>query len=176
SGGLLVHKSTHHFDLVNWWIDSYPEQVMAMGDLLFYGREHAEARGEQYSYSRYTGEPDAESDPFALMLDSKAAFRGLYMNAEEETGYIRDRNVFGEPVTIEDTMNVSVRYRNGALLSYHLVAYSPWEGLRIAITGNKGRIEMDISENINHLNGDGQASSSKGAFKEIGRASCRERG
>lgn len=165
SGGLLVHKSTHHFDLVNWWIDSYPEQVMAMGDLLFYGRENAEARGEHYSYSRYTGEPDAENDPFALMLDSKAAFRGLYLNAEEETGYIRDRNVFGEPVTIEDTMNVSVRYRNGALLSYHLVAYSPWEGLRIAITGNKGRIEMDISENINHLNGDGQASSSKGAFK-----------
>src|SRR5262249_54247986 len=24
SGGLLIHKATHHFDLVNWWIDSYP--------------------------------------------------------------------------------------------------------------------------------------------------------
>ena len=24
SGGLLVHKATHHFDLVNWWIDSHP--------------------------------------------------------------------------------------------------------------------------------------------------------
>ena len=35
SGGLLVHKSTHHFDLVNWWIDSYPETVFAMGDLKF---------------------------------------------------------------------------------------------------------------------------------------------
>lgn len=22
SGGLLVHKATHHFDLVNWWIDA----------------------------------------------------------------------------------------------------------------------------------------------------------
>lgn len=168
SGGLLVHKSTHHFDLVNWWIDSYPKQVNAMGSLLFYGKDNAESRGEHYSYHRYTGIPEAQTDPFALDLDSKEAFRGLYKNAEAETGYLRDRNVFGEPITIEDTMSVSVRYRSGAILSYCLIAYSPWEGLRVAITGTKGRIEMDITENINHLLGDGQANStgaSKGAFK-----------
>ncbi|MFO7320183.1 MAG: Gfo/Idh/MocA family oxidoreductase [Chloroflexota bacterium] len=168
SGGLLVHKATHHFDLVNWWIDSYPRQVMAMGDLLFYGRKNAEARGEYYPYERYTGVPEAANDPFALFLDQKEAFRGLYLAAEAETGYLRDRNVFGEPITIEDTMSVSVRYRNGVILSYCLIAYSPWEGLRVAITGTKGRIEMDIVENINHLLGDGQAEStgaSKTAFK-----------
>lgn len=167
SGGLLVHKATHHFDLVNWWIDSYPRQVTAMGDLLFYGKQNAEARGEPRPYTRYTGVPEAADDPFALFLDEKATFRGLYMDAEAETGYLRDRNVFGEPITIEDTMSVSVRYRNGALLSYCLIAYSPWEGLRVAITGTKGRIEMDIAENINHLMGDGRANdtASKGAFK-----------
>jgi predicted dehydrogenase len=166
SGGLLVHKSTHHFDLVNWWIDSYPKQVIAMGDLLFYGKENAEARGESYSYNRYTGVPEAQNDPFALFLDEKAVYKGLYLNAEEETGYLRDRNVFGEPITAEDTMSVSVRYQNGVLLSYCLIAYAPWEGLRVAITGTKGRIEMDITENINHLQGDGAAKASKGAFKE----------
>ncbi|MCB9460601.1 MAG: Gfo/Idh/MocA family oxidoreductase [Anaerolineaceae bacterium] len=165
SGGLLVHKATHHFDLVNWWIDSYPKQVMAMGDLLFYGKENAEARGEHYSYNRYTGVPEAKNDPFALFLDDKQVYKRLYMDAEPETGYLRDRNVFGEPITAEDTMNVSVRYENGVLLSYNLIAYSPWEGLRVAITGTKGRIEMDISENINHLQGDGAAKESKGAFK-----------
>jgi predicted dehydrogenase len=165
SGGLLVHKSTHHFDLVNWWIDSYPKQVFAMGDLLFYGRENAEARGEAYSYNRYTGVDAAKNDPFALFLDEKAVYQGLYSDAEEETGYLRDRNVFGEPITIEDTMNVMVRYQNGVLLSYCLIAYSPWEGLRVAITGTKGRVEMDISENINHLQGDGAAKASKSAFK-----------
>lgn len=165
SGGLLVHKSTHHFDLVNWWIDSYPQDVIAMGDLLFYGKANAAARGETYDYARYTGVDAAKDDPFALFLDEKAVYRGIYLDAEAETGYLRDRNVFGEPITIEDTMNVSVRYQNGVLLSYNLVAYSPWEGLRVAITGTKGRIEMDISENINHLQGDGAAKASKGAFK-----------
>ncbi|MCL4248028.1 MAG: Gfo/Idh/MocA family oxidoreductase, partial [Anaerolineae bacterium] len=157
SGGLLVHKATHHFDLVNWWIDSYPRQVMAMGDLLFYGRENAEQRGEHYSYTRYTGIPEAANDPFALFLDQSAALRGLYLDAESETGYIRDQNVFGEPITIEDTMSVSVRYRNGVILSYCLIAYSPWEGLHVAVTGTKGRLEMDIAENITHLLGDGKA-------------------
>jgi predicted dehydrogenase len=166
SGGLLVHKATHHFDLVNWWIDSIPTQVFAMGSLSFYGRQNAEGRGERYSYTRYTGVPEARDDPFALFLTSKAALRGLYLEAESETGYIRDRNVFGEPITIEDTLALVVRYRNGALLSYCLVAYAPWEGLRIAITGTRGRLEMDIEESLTHLLGDGQtASASKGPFK-----------
>lgn len=166
SGGLLIHKATHHFDLVNWWVDAYPKEVFAMGSLNFYGRENAEARGERYSYGRYTGVPEAEDDPFALFLTSKAALKGLYLDAEAETGYIRDRNVFGEPITIEDTLALTVRYDNGVILSYCLIAYAPWEGLRVAITGTKGRIEMDIQETVTHLLGDGQASASKGAFKQ----------
>lgn len=166
SGGLLVHKATHHFDLVNWWIGSYPTHVFAMGALNFYGRQNATARGETYPYTRYTGSPEAQQDPFALFLTSQAALKGLYLEAEAETGYIRDRNVFGEPITIEDTMAVTVRYQNGAILSYCLVAYCPWEGLRVAITGTKGRIELDIEESITHLLGDGEASASKGPFKQ----------
>ncbi len=165
SGGLLVHKSTHHFDLVNWWIESYPAQVTAMGDLVFYGRENAQSRGEFYDYDRYTGFEAAKDDPFALFLDDKASHKGLYLDAEAETGYLRDQNVFGDGITIEDTMNVIVRYQNGVMLSYCLVAYAPWEGLRVAITGTKGRVEMDIAENVNHLSKDGSASASKGAFK-----------
>lgn len=168
SGGLLVHKATHHFDLVNWWIDAYPRQVFAQGNLLFYGQQNAEARGEHYAYTRYTGQSEAEHDPFALKLDQNEMFRDLYLAAEPETGYLRDRNVFGEPITIEDTMCVIARYRNDALLSYSLVAYSPWEGLRVSITGTKGRIEMAIAENINHLQGGGEQfkGTSKGPFKE----------
>ncbi len=34
-GTLWVHKSTHHYDLLNWWIDSDPEEVYALCDLSF---------------------------------------------------------------------------------------------------------------------------------------------
>src|SRR5579884_2654 len=142
SGGLLVHKASHHFDLVNWWIGSWPDRVFALGDLAFYGAASAAARGERYDYDRYTDQPQAAGDPFALSLRSHRALTGLYLDAEADSGYRRDQNVFGEGVTIEDTMAVTARYRSGALLSYCLVAYSPWEGLRVAITGDRGRVEL----------------------------------
>ncbi len=147
SGGLLVHKATHHFDLINWWIDSIPRTVYAQGDLLFYGRENAAARGESYSYDRYTGE-DAAADPFALSLESDETLRGLYLNAEADSGYLRDRNVFGDNITAEDTMSVTARYRNGIILSYSLLAYCPWEGYRAAVTGDRGRIEVEAIEAV----------------------------
>ncbi len=142
SGGLLVHKATHHFDLVNWWIDSYPELVYCLGDLKFYGKANAEARGERYDYERYTGSGHEETDPFALDLASEDGLKGLYLDAEQHDGYIRDRNVFGDHVDIEDTIALTARYRSGVALSYCLLAYCPWEGMKVAVTGTKGRIEV----------------------------------
>ena len=159
SGGLLVHKSTHHFDLINWWIDSIPRTVYAQGDLLFYGRENAAARGESYGYERYTGEGAAAADPFALSLDSDETLRNLYLNAEADSGYLRDRNVFGDNITAEDTMSVTARYRNGIILSYSLLAYCPWEGYRAAITGDRGRIEVEAIEAVGRTFVSGQEES-----------------
>lgn len=31
SGGMLVDKNCHHFDLMNWWVDSKPKRVAAFG-------------------------------------------------------------------------------------------------------------------------------------------------
>jgi len=55
SGGLLVHKATHHFDLVNWWIGATPVRVFASGGLRFYGRENADRRGLGTRPARGTG-------------------------------------------------------------------------------------------------------------------------
>ncbi|PLT44434.1 Gfo/Idh/MocA family oxidoreductase [Paenibacillus sp. FSL W8-1187] len=146
SGGLLVHKSTHHFDLVNFWIGSEPETVFAMGDLRFYGRENAEARGVTAFYDRATGSELAQDDHFALHLDRNEHLKAMYLDAEKEDGYRRDQSVFGDGISIEDTMSVLVRYKNKALLTYSLNAYMPWEGYRISFSGTKGRIEMSVVE------------------------------
>ena len=142
SGGLLVHKSTHHFDLVNWWLDAIPSQVFAHGDLVFYGRENALARGDARwtTYPRYTGAPTGD-DPFALDLQSTESFRRLYLEAEGDGGYLRDQNVFRPGIDIYDQMTALVRYRTGQVLTYSLVAYSPREGMRVTFNGERGRIE-----------------------------------
>ena len=147
SGGLMVHKATHHFDLVNWWIDSYPAVVYAMGALRFYGRENAEERGVSEFYSRARGSEVALKDPFALKVSDKdKRLLGLYYNAEQEDGYYRDQSVFGDGISIEDTMSVMVRYHNKAQMSYSLNAHCPWEGYRICFNGTKGRLEFNVVE------------------------------
>ncbi len=146
SGGLMVHKSTHHFDLVNWWLDTSPQTVYARGNLKFYGRRNAEQRGVTEFYDRAHGSPLAADDPFALDLAADPTLKGLYLDAEHADGYQRDRSVFADDIDIEDDVSVLVGYDNGATMSYHLTAYSPWEGYRVAFNGSAGRLELTCVE------------------------------
>ncbi len=164
SGGLLVHKATHHFDLVNFWLNTYPKTVYAMGDLRFYGRENAEKRGVTKFYSRAYGSPNAQGDPFALDLAGSEKLKKLYLDAEHEDGYYRDQSVFGDGINIEDAMGVMVRYQNNAVLTYSLNAYMPWEGYRIGFNGSKGRIQVAATEK-SYVNAGGNAAL-EGAIKE----------
>ncbi|MBC7367610.1 MAG: Gfo/Idh/MocA family oxidoreductase [Undibacterium sp.] len=142
SGGLLVHKSTHHFDLVNWWLDAIPERVFAQGQLVFYGRANALARGDGAlaAYPRYT-DADCATDPFRFSLRDAGVMEALYLNAEADSAYVRDQNVFREDIDIHDQMSVLVRYRTGQLLNYSLVGFSPREGMRVTFNGDRGRLE-----------------------------------
>ena len=144
SGGLLVHKSSHHFDLVNWWIHSTPRRVYASGGLRFYGADNAAGRGLGARPDR--GTHDGEHDPFELDLRDDERLKGLYLDAEAHDGYLRDRDVFGEGITIEDNLALVVDYVSGATLSYSLNAHSPWEGYRVAVNGTRGRVELEVIE------------------------------
>ena len=157
SGGLLVHKSTHHFDLVNFWLQTRPQTVYAQGDLKFYGRENAERRGVESFYNRSHGSKVAKDDPFALHLEENPKLKALYLDAEHEDGYYRDQSVFGDGISIEDTMNVMVRYKNGVVMTYSLTAYAPWEGFRVNFNGTKGRLELEVVENSYVSSGGEQA-------------------
>lgn len=155
SGGLLVHKSTHHFDLVNFWLGTQAKKVFAFGGLNFYGQAAAQKRGVKDFYYRCHGSEKAKDDPFAIDMANNPILKGLYLDAEEESGYIRDRSVFSDDISIEDTMAVLVQYKSGAVMSYSLNSYLPWEGFNVAINGSKGRIEYTALERP-YINAGGQ--------------------
>ncbi|MBA8817230.1 putative dehydrogenase [Microbacterium halimionae] len=144
SGGLLVHKASHHFDLVNWWIRQVPQRVYASGGLKFYGADNAAARGLGIRPDR--GTHDGERDAFELDLRDDDRMRSLYLEAESHDGYVRDRDVFGAGITIEDNLALVVDYDGGATMSYSLNAHSPWEGYRVAVNGTLGRVELEVVE------------------------------
>lgn len=138
SGGLLVHKATHHFDIINWWLDEDPELVFASGTRRFYG-DCGKFRGNRCHKCRFS-----DSCRFYWDITAGDFSRRFYFEAEKEDGYIRDGCVFASDIDIYDTMSVNVKYSGGALLSYSLNAYSPYEGWKASINGSGGRIEAEI--------------------------------
>jgi predicted dehydrogenase len=160
SGGLLVHKAGHHFDLVNWWLGARPEEVYASGRLFFYG-DTGVRHGYARDYRRAHGSPQAADDPFAIRLAENERLQALYLDAESADGYWRDLNVFAPGVSIEDDMAVLVRYDTGATMTYHLTAYAPWEGYRLMVNGSRGRLELEVVES-DHVS-PGNAGDLKGA-------------
>lgn len=145
SGGLLVHKASHHFDLVNWWIDDVPTRVFASGGLRFYGAENAQQRGIGPRPERGTTDSPLR-DRFSLDLRTDPIWTGLYLEQEGHDGYLRDRDVFDAGITIEDNLSLVVDYSRGSSMSYSLNAHAPWEGYTIAINGTAGRAELTVVE------------------------------
>jgi predicted dehydrogenase len=144
SGGLLIHKASHHFDLVNWWLADAPVEVFARGGVKFYGVENAATRGMASHAER--GTHDGVHNPWELDLRNDPRLEALYLQNESYDGYQRDQDVFGAGVTTEDNLAVIVDYVQGATLSYALNAHSPWEGYRIAVNGDEGRAELEVVE------------------------------
>ena len=137
SGSLLVHKSTHHFDLVNWYLEEDPIEVNAFGTRRFYGPTREE-RSE-----RCLTCPHKKTCEFYLNIDTPV-LKELYLDCEDVDGYYRDRCVFADEINIEDSVSVNVRYSGGAVMSYSLTAHSPYEGLNLVLNGTDGRIEVKV--------------------------------
>jgi predicted dehydrogenase len=154
SGGLLVHKSTHHFDLVNWWIASIPVSVYATGHRRYYTPYQAEILGLHNRGERCLDCKAADRCPFHLDLRAYTELSRLYLENESYDGYFRDRCVFSEQIDIEDSMNVLVEYQSGVKMTYSLNAYMPWEGYIISFNGTKGRLEHRCEETV-YVSGDG---------------------
>lgn len=152
SGGLFVHKATHHFDLVNWWLGATPVSVMATGKREFYTPATARRMGLAGAHERCHTCPEKDRCGFFLDLAAIPHLKALYLDCEQYDGYLRDRCVWRSDIDIEDTMNALVDYDTGATLSYSLNAFNAWEGYTVSFNGTKGRLEHTIVEST-YING-----------------------
>lgn len=135
SGSLWVHKATHHFDLLNWWLNSEPVEVMAYGSLEHYGK-NGTFRGKTCRDCTYKKECK-----FYWDITANERLVELYVKNEQYDGYMRDGCVFNNDIDIYDKMSAQIIYANGVTANYSHTTYSPYEGWQIAFNGMQGRIE-----------------------------------
>ena len=139
-GTLFVHKATHHYDLLHWWLESEPEEVFANGDLEYYGHNNA------FRHSNCRGCPHQTKCEHYWDITTSESDMNLYVRHEHHDGYLRDGCVWSEEIDIFDKMSAQIRYANGVHVSYSRTTYSPYEGYRIALNGTQGRLEAWIRE------------------------------
>jgi predicted dehydrogenase len=135
SGSLWVHKATHHFDLLNWWLNSEPVEVMAYGSLEHYGKNNS-FRSTKCRDCEYK-----DKCKFYWDITKDKRLVDLYVKNEQHDGYIRDGCVWSNEIDIWDKMSAQIIYANGVIANYSLTTYSPYEGWKIAFNGMKGRID-----------------------------------
>ena len=121
SGSLWVHKATHHFDLVNWWLNSEPVEVLATGALEHYGKNNSfrgvKCRGCEFK----------DKCKFYRDITKEEWLNELYVKNEHHDGYLRDGCVWRKEIDIYDKMAAQIKYANGVTVNYSLTTYSPYE-------------------------------------------------
>ncbi len=140
SGGLLIQKGSHHFDVLNWLAGSRPRNVVARGGLHVYGK------CGPFRSTRCTGCSFAMQCKYYANLKTwagEATELQLYTAAEVESGYIRDGCVFDKRIDIEDHLDVLYDYANGIEVTYSLNAFASIESWRVEVEGTGGRLVFE---------------------------------
>jgi predicted dehydrogenase len=95
SGGLMVHKATHHFDLVNWWLSAVPVSVMATGKREFYTPKMARRLGLQSHHERCLTCPEKAQCTFHLDLSRTVPSRSFTWTRSSTTVITATAACFG---------------------------------------------------------------------------------
>ena len=135
-GSLWVHKATHHFDLVNWWLGADPVEVTANGQLQVYGKNGP------FRAANCRVCPHKKDCRFYYDLNTNPTRMTLYAGAEDVDNYYRDACVYRNDIDIYDSMQAIVKYSNGATMAYSLDAHMPYEGFSVAFNGELGRLDV----------------------------------
>ncbi len=133
SQGMLLHKATHHFDIINWFLEDEPHKVTALGNQVYYNNK------DKCMADRCRN-CEARSACESSQLLGEENIQRMYYDAEHEDGYIRDRCSFAGEADICDNMSISVLYGKGAILTYTLNLFSRREGYRLSIQGERGSL------------------------------------
>ncbi len=169
SGGLNLHKSCHHFDLINWLLDDWPETVFAFGDRHYFGPQGAHRPRDQEGNPLSAKETRANCPYFQHHFapnnrDQQERVRPSWdpLHLPYHFQYPPDQHpyLYDETIDIEDTFGVLIRYQQGAILNYSINFSTPQQGLRLALNGTKGRIELSRYHEC-HPSSDGEHRSNR---------------
>ena len=146
SGGLLVHKSSHHFDLVNWWTGDPPSPCT-----------HAARCGSTVTLTPRSAASATVPNAHTVPRDGRRPVRARPGRGRPASPPVPGGRRRKTAISVTETCSApaspsrttrpsSLPTDRGAFLTYSLNAHSPWEGYRVCVNGDAGRAELEVVE------------------------------
>ena len=159
SSPMILQKSCHDMDILNFLIGSHCECLSSFGSLSFFNSEHRPKdaaefcvdcpRKESCVYSAeriYLGEDTQEKRPWVRTVVAPAGGLAEVKKALRRGPY--GRCVFVCDNDVVDHQTVALRYENGVTVSFTMSAFSAEVYRSIRIMGTQGEIEGEQKTNL----------------------------
>ncbi|MHC4872367.1 MAG: Gfo/Idh/MocA family protein [Planctomycetota bacterium] len=144
SGGMLVTKSCHDFDLMSYMLGDRPKQVFSKQDNMFFGRGGSEAR-EQCSTCDRTD--DCKFDRLYGMKSrkEKRKYAHIYLDEDKVStdGYMLDLCCWRDDTDCRDLSTVMLDYDGGVQATYTQLLFAPHGNRIIKFFGTDGSLEFN---------------------------------
>ncbi len=136
TGGLLLQKGSHDFDIINWVVDSKIKRIAAFGSQDFFGGNKPNDLVCQKCEER--------NNCSEAIQDRNISWKRPDGN-QTEVLYNQWRNqcVYREEVDVLDNHQVMLEYENGVKVSYLECHYTPDDNREYIFIGTKGKLKLD---------------------------------
>lgn len=139
SGGLLVTKCCHDFDILHWLSKSLIESLSGFGGRRFFGKREG--------FPQYCHECDNLDCIYRYSI-CPIWYYLPYEEAYEPEKYGYDLCVFNSDMDIIDHAIVNLKHKNGIVSQFAIGPIAPNEFRRIHILGTKGELEGIFEKGI----------------------------
>lgn len=141
TGGLLLQKGSHDFDIINWVVDSKIKRIAAFGSQDFFGGDKPNELVCQNCEER--------NRCSEAIVDRSISWKRPDGNqAEVLYNQWRNQCVYRKEVDILDNHQVMLEYENGVKVSYLECHYTPDDNREYIFIGTKGKLKLDDANDL----------------------------
>jgi predicted dehydrogenase len=139
TGGLLLQKGSHDFDIINWVVDSKIKKIAAFGSQDFFGGDKPNDLVCQDCKEKNTC-TEAIEDRYSSWSTSNGR------NAKILYNRWRNQCAFRKEVDVPDNHQVLLEYNNGVKVTYLECHYTPDDNREYIFIGTKGKVKLDDAQ------------------------------
>jgi predicted dehydrogenase len=141
TGGLLLQKGSHDFDIINWVVNSKIKRIGAIGGRDFFGGNKENELVCQNCKERDNCSENIKDSRYNWTAPNESNVDILY-------NVWRNQCAFRKEIDVLDDHHVLLEYENGVKATYLECHYTPDDNREYIFIGTKGKLKLDDANDL----------------------------